>query len=71
MDLTALLQLIRVSDLHIIFPSFSIGVAARSPISRRWVSRPGARLGLLFEFWLTIFGGVFALGVVSGTRKES
>jgi cytochrome bd ubiquinol oxidase subunit I len=52
---------------HIIFPSFTIGLAAwltvleachlvtRKPVYRR-----------LFEFWLKIFGITFGLGVVSG-----
>ena len=52
---------------HIIFPSFTIGLAAwltvleachlvtRKPVYRR-----------LFEFWLKIFGVTFGLGVVSG-----
>src|SRR5258707_7015882 len=71
MDLTALLlsriQFAFTISFHIIFPSFSIGVAA-------WLSllealhlatgRPAYRL--VFEFWLKIFGVAFGLGVVSG-----
>ncbi len=52
---------------HIIFPSFTIGVAAWLTVlealhlaTRRAVYRT------LFEFWLKIFGVAFGLGVVSG-----
>src|SRR6202167_1964853 len=71
MDLTALLlsrlQFAFTVSLHIIFPSFTIGLAAwlavlegltlitKKPVYRR-----------LFEFWLKIFGVAFGLGVVSG-----
>jgi cytochrome bd ubiquinol oxidase subunit I len=71
MELSALLlsrlQFAFTISFHIIFPSFSIGVAA-------WLTfldllylitaRPAYRL--VFEFWLKIFGVVFGLGVVSG-----
>jgi cytochrome d ubiquinol oxidase subunit I len=71
MDLTALLlsrlQFAFTVSFHIIFPSFTIGLAAwlavleglhlttRRPVYRR-----------LFDFWLKIFGVAFGLGVVSG-----
>src|ERR1700691_5826002 len=71
MDLTALLlsrlQFAFTVYFHIIFPSFTIGLAAwlavlegltlitNKPVYRR-----------LFEFWLKIFGVTFGLGVVSG-----
>jgi len=71
MNLTALLlsrlQFAFTISFHIIFPSFTIGLAAwlslleglhlvtRKPVYRR-----------LFEFWLKIFGLAFGLGVVSG-----
>ncbi len=70
-DLTALflsrLQFAFTVSFHIIFPSFTIGLAAwlavleglnlltQEPVYRR-----------LFEFWLKIFGVAFGLGVVSG-----
>jgi cytochrome bd-type quinol oxidase subunit 1 len=70
-SLTALflsrLQFAFTVSFHIIFPSFSIGLAAwlavleglnlvtKKPVYRR-----------LFEFWLKIFGVAFGLGVVSG-----
>src|SRR6202789_2692615 len=71
MNLTALLlsrlQFAFTVSFHIIFPSFTIGLAAwlslleglhlvtQKPVYRR-----------LFEFWLKIFGVAFGLGVVSG-----
>src|SRR6201999_3665810 len=71
MDLTALLlsrvQFAFTITFHIIFPSFTIGLAAWLTVletlhlrSRRPVYRA------LFEFWLKIFGIAFGLGVVSG-----
>jgi cytochrome d ubiquinol oxidase subunit I len=71
MDITALLlsrlQFALTVSFHIIFPSFTIGLAA-------WLTglealhlvtgRPAYRA--LFEFWLKIFGVAFGLGVVSG-----
>jgi cytochrome bd ubiquinol oxidase subunit I len=71
MDLSALLlsrlQFAFTVSFHIIFPSFTIGLAA-------WLTalealhlatrRPAYRI--LFEFWLKIFGIAFGLGVVSG-----
>jgi cytochrome bd ubiquinol oxidase subunit I len=71
MDTTALLlsriQFAFTISFHIIFPAFTIGVAA-------WLTVLGAlhfRTGrpvyrLIFEFWLKIFGVAFGLGVVSG-----
>jgi cytochrome d ubiquinol oxidase subunit I len=71
MEVTALLlsrvQFAFTVSFHIIFPSFTIGLAAwlavleglhlcsQHPVYRR-----------LFEFWLQIFGVAFGLGVVSG-----
>jgi cytochrome bd ubiquinol oxidase subunit I len=71
MNMTALflsrLQFAFTVSFHIIFPSFTIGLAAwlcvleglhlvtSSPVYRR-----------LFDFWLKIFGVAFGLGVVSG-----
>jgi cytochrome d ubiquinol oxidase subunit I len=71
MDLTALLlsrvQFAFTISFHIIFPSFSIGVAAWLTILEALhlaTGRPAYRL--VFEFWLKIFGVAFGLGVVSG-----
>src|SRR6266550_285719 len=71
MDLTALLlsriQFGSTIAFHIIFPSFSIGLAAWLTVLEAlhlWTGRSTYRL--IFEFWLKIFGIAFGLGVVSG-----
>ena len=71
MDLTALLlsrlQFAFTISFHIIFPSFTIGLAAWLTVLEAlnfWTGRPAYRL--VFEFWLKIFGVAFGLGVVSG-----
>ena len=71
MDLTALLlsriQFGSTVAFHIIFPSFTIGLAAWLTVLEAlhlWLGRPVYRL--VFEFWLKIFGVAFGLGVVSG-----
>src|ERR1700732_2516908 len=71
MDVTAFLlsriQFGSTVAFHIIFPSFTIGLAAWLTVLEalyRWTGRPVYRL--LFEFWLKIFGVAFGLGVVSG-----
>src|SRR5947207_10711255 len=71
MDLTALLlsriQFGSTVAFHIIFPSFTIGLAAwltALDALHLWTGRPAYRL--VFEFWLKIFGVAFGLGVVSG-----
>jgi cytochrome d ubiquinol oxidase subunit I len=71
MELTALLlsrlQFAFTISFHIIFPSFSIGVAAWLTVLEALhlaTGRPTYRL--LFEFWLKIFGIAFGLGVVAG-----
>ena len=71
MDLTALLlsrlQFAFTVSFHIIFPSFTIGLAAWLTVLEAlhlWTGRPAYRL--VFEFWLKIFGITFGLGVVSG-----
>ena len=71
MDLTALL-LSRIQfgftvSFHIIFPSFTIGLAAWLTVLEALhlaTGRPAYRT--VFEFWLKIFGVAFGLGVVSG-----
>src|ERR1700740_120490 len=71
MDATALLpsriQFAFTISFHIIFPSFTIGLAAwltvLEALSLR-TARPAYRV--VFEFWLKIFGVTFGLGVVSG-----
>src|SRR5260221_7072853 len=71
MDLTALLlsrlQFAFTISFHIIFPSFSIGLAAWLTVLEALhlaTGRPAYRL--VFEFWLKISGVAFGLGVVSG-----
>jgi cytochrome bd ubiquinol oxidase subunit I len=71
MDTTALLlsrlQFAFTVSFHIIFPSFTIGLAAWLTVLEAlhlWIERPAYRL--VFEFWLKIFGIAFGLGVVSG-----
>jgi cytochrome d ubiquinol oxidase subunit I len=71
MDVTALLlsriQFAFTISSHIIFPSFTIGLAAWLTILEALhlaTGRPAYRV--VFEFWLKIFGVAFGLGVVSG-----
>jgi cytochrome d ubiquinol oxidase subunit I len=71
MDVTALflsrLQFAFTITFHIIFPSFTIGLAAWLAVIEAMhlgTGRPVYRV--LFEFWLKIFGVAFGLGVVSG-----
>jgi cytochrome bd ubiquinol oxidase subunit I len=71
MALTALLlsrlQFAFTISFHIIFPSFTIGLAAWLTILEALhlaTRRPAYRT--VFEFWLKIFGVAFGLGVVSG-----
>jgi cytochrome bd ubiquinol oxidase subunit I len=71
MDLSALLlsrlQFAFTVSFHIIFPSFTIGLAAwLTTIEALYLvsGRPAYRI--IFDFWLKIFGVAFGLGVVSG-----
>ena len=71
MDATALLlsrlQFAFTISFHIIFPSFTIGLAAWLTILEALylaTGRPGYRT--VFEFWLKIFAVAFGFGVVSG-----
>src|SRR6201997_4046621 len=71
MDLTALLlsrrQFAFTISFHIIFPTFTIGLAAWLTVLEALhlaTGRPAYRI--VFEFWLKIFGIAFGLGVVSG-----
>src|SRR6202050_3894826 len=71
MDLAPLLlsrlQFAFTISFHIIFPSFTIGLAAWLTVLESLhlaTGRPTYRL--LFEFWLKIFGVAFGFGVVSG-----
>src|SRR6202453_12718 len=71
MDVTALilsrLQFAFTVSFHIIFPAFTIGLAAWLTVLEALhlaTDRPAYRV--VFEFWLKIFGLAFGLGVVSG-----
>jgi cytochrome d ubiquinol oxidase subunit I len=71
MDVTALLlsrlQFAFTISFHIVFPSFTIGLAAWLTVLEALslaTGRPAYRV--VFEFWLKIFGVAFGLGVVSG-----
>ena len=71
MEMTALLlsriQFAFTITFHIIFPSFTIGLAAWLAVLEAMslaTGRPVYRV--IFEFWLKIFGVAFGLGVVSG-----
>src|SRR3984893_17091443 len=71
MDTTALLlsrlQFAFTVSFHIIYPSFTIGLAAWLTVLEALhlsTGRPAYRV--VFEFWLKIFGVAFGLGVVSG-----
>src|SRR3979490_2616949 len=71
MDMTALLlsriQFAFTISFHIIFPAFTIGLAAWLTVLETLHLRTGRRVyQVLFEFWLKIFGVAFGLGVVSG-----
>src|SRR5471032_2682979 len=71
MDAAALLlsriQFAFTVSFHIIYPSFTIGLAAWLTVLealRLATGRPVYRV--IFDFWLKIFGVAFGLGVVSG-----
>jgi cytochrome d ubiquinol oxidase subunit I len=71
MDATALLlsriQFAFTISFHIIFPAFTIGLAAWLTVLEALHLRTGRQVyQVLFEFWLKIFGIAFGLGVVSG-----
>jgi cytochrome d ubiquinol oxidase subunit I len=71
MDLTALLlsrlQFAFTISFHIIFPSFTIGLAAWLTVLEALHLATGRQAyRVVFEFWLKIFGVAFGLGVVSG-----
>src|SRR5258705_7398159 len=52
---------------HIIFPAFTIGLAAWLTVLEALHLRTGrSAYRVLFDFWLKIFGVAFGMGVVSG-----
>jgi cytochrome bd ubiquinol oxidase subunit I len=61
------LQFAFTISFHIIFPSFTIGLAAWLTVLETLYLKTGRRAyRVVFEFWLKIFGVAFGLGVVSG-----
>jgi cytochrome bd ubiquinol oxidase subunit I len=71
MDLTALflsrLQFAFTVSFHIIFPAFTIGLAAWLTVLEALYLKTGrTTYRVVFEFWLKIFGVAFGMGVVSG-----
>jgi cytochrome d ubiquinol oxidase subunit I len=71
MDITALLlsriQFAFIISFHIIFPAFTIGLAAWLTVLEALHLKTGRpTYHILFDFWLKIFGVAFGLGVVSG-----
>ena len=71
MEVTALLlsrlQFAFTVSFHIIFPSFTIGLAAWLTVLEALHLKTGKLIyRQIFEFWLKIFGLAFGLGVVSG-----
>jgi cytochrome bd ubiquinol oxidase subunit I len=69
-DLALLLSRLQFAftiSFHIIFPSFSIGLAAWLTILEALRLATGRSVyRVVFEFWLKIFGVAFGMGVVSG-----
>src|SRR5580698_600587 len=71
MDATALLlsrlQFAFTISFHIIFPSFTIGLAAwLTVLEALYLATVRSAYRVVFEFWLKIFGVAFGLGVVTG-----
>jgi cytochrome bd ubiquinol oxidase subunit I len=71
MDMTALLlsriQFAFTITFHIIFPSFTIGLAAWLTVLEALRLATGCPVfRVIFDFWLKIFAVAFGLGVVSG-----
>jgi cytochrome d ubiquinol oxidase subunit I len=65
--LLARLQFAFTISFHIIFPSFTIGLAAYiATLEVLWVSTGKERYGRLAVFWTKIFAVSFGMGVVSG-----
>ena len=71
MEATALvlsrIQFAATVSFHIIFPSFTIGLAAWLAVLEAMSLSTGNRVyRQVFDFWLKIFGVAFGMGVVSG-----
>src|SRR3982074_2796007 len=71
MEITALLlsriQFVFTISFHIIFPSFTIGLAAYiATLLAMWLRTGEDRYQKLARFWTKIFAVSFGMGVVSG-----
>lgn len=71
MDLTTLMlsriQFAATVSFHIIFPAFTVGLAAwLCVLEGAWLATGRPVYRRLFDFWRTIFAVAFAMGVVSG-----
>lgn len=71
MELDALLlsriQFAFVISFHIIFPSFTIGLASwLAVLEALWLRTGETRYRSLYQYWIKIFAVAFGLGVVSG-----
>lgn len=63
----ARLQFAFTVSMHIIFPSFSVGLASfLAVLELQWLRTGQQRYLDLFKFWKTIFAVAFGMGVVSG-----
>ena len=65
--LLARLQFAFTVSFHIIFPSFTIGLAAwLATIEGVWLATANPVYRRVFDFWLKVFALSFGMGVVSG-----
>lgn len=65
--LLARIQFAFVMAFHIIFPSFTIGLASWLVVlEARWLLTKEAKYKSLYQFWTNIFAVAFGMGVVSG-----
>lgn len=61
------IQFAFVISFHIIFPSFTIGLASwLAVLEALWLSTGETRYRSLYQYWIKIFAVAFGLGVVSG-----
>ena len=65
--LMARIQFAFVMAFHIIFPSFTIGLASWLVVlEARWLLTKEPKYKSLYQFWTNIFAVAFGMGVVSG-----
>ncbi|KAB7613718.1 cytochrome ubiquinol oxidase subunit I [Amylibacter sp. SFDW26] len=66
-EVLARMQFAFTVSFHIIFPSFSIGLASfLAVLNALWLKTRNENYRVLFEYWKKIFAMAFAMGVVSG-----